>query len=94
MFYRNCLFSLHTIKKYIFINLEDFPTGSWLGDDSNVEMRVRCGITPRYQYTHTKWKLHFYNEIYFAWGEKHTNTSQCKWNSIICKDVDFIIWGV
>ena len=74
MFYRSCLFSLHTtfIKKYIFINLEDFPTGSWLGDDSNVEMRVRCGITPRYRYTHTTWKLHFYNEIYFAWGGKNT----------------------
>lgn len=27
---------------------EDYPTGSWLGDETNVEMRVRCGITPRY----------------------------------------------
>lgn len=24
---------------------EDFPHGTWLGDESNVEMRVRCGIT-------------------------------------------------
>ncbi|KAL4234193.1 hypothetical protein ACF0H5_005846 [Mactra antiquata] len=25
---------------------EDFPNGTWLGDESNVEMRVRCAVTP------------------------------------------------
>ena len=36
-------------------------------------------------YTCPKWKLHFYNGIYYAWDKK-SNTSQCnKWNSIIFK---------
>ncbi|WAR13528.1 BANP-like protein [Mya arenaria] len=28
---------------------EDYPYGSWMGDENNVEMRVRCPITPRYE---------------------------------------------
>lgn len=26
--------------------LEDYPNGTWLGDENNPEMRVRCPITP------------------------------------------------
>ena len=26
---------------------EDYPNGTWLGDENNVEMRVRCAVTPR-----------------------------------------------
>lgn len=25
---------------------EDYPNGTWLGDENNPEMRVRCPITP------------------------------------------------
>jgi len=31
--------------------------------------------------------LHFYNEIYYAWGKKNTCTLQCRIWSIICRDV-------
>jgi len=31
-----------------FLLAEDFPNGSWLGDENNPEMRVRVPITPRW----------------------------------------------
>lgn len=29
-----------------FFSLEDYPAGTWLGDESNPEMRVRCPVSP------------------------------------------------
>ncbi|XP_014674495.1 PREDICTED: protein BANP-like [Priapulus caudatus] len=34
--------TLITLNSY-----EDYPDGSWMGDESNIEMRVRCQITPK-----------------------------------------------
>ena len=30
----------------LFFHLDDFPGGTWLGDESNPEMRVRCPVSP------------------------------------------------
>lgn len=27
-------------------SIEDYPTGTWLGDENNPEMRVRCPVSP------------------------------------------------
>lgn len=47
-------FRLNNILRYFDLNfeiqnefLEDFPHGTWLGDETNPEMRVRVPITPR-----------------------------------------------
>lgn len=31
---------------HVCLFLEDYPSGTWLGDENNPEMRVRCPITP------------------------------------------------
>ncbi|XP_076307802.1 protein BANP-like isoform X2 [Tachypleus tridentatus] len=43
----HCAVSLGSSVTFITLNSEvDFPNGSWLGDENNVELRVRCHITP------------------------------------------------
>ena len=38
-----------SLKFYLYTLLfsEDYPSGTWLGDEGNPEMRVRTAITPR-----------------------------------------------
>lgn len=46
----NDVFRYFDLFKYIILKndfLEDFPHGTWLGDETNPEMRVRVPITPR-----------------------------------------------
>lgn len=39
------LFFLFFFILFIFKLLEDFPEGTWLGDENNPEMRVRCPVS-------------------------------------------------
>ena len=38
----------HACLNHYLILTEDFPNGTWLGDENNPEMRVRVPVTPRY----------------------------------------------
>lgn len=31
---------------FLLSSLDDYPEGTWLGDESNAEMRVRCPVSP------------------------------------------------
>lgn len=41
--------ALLTLRFFFFFflpHIEDFPDGTWLGDESNPQMRVRCPVSP------------------------------------------------
>lgn len=40
-----CVIVVYTKCNVLFYLSEDYPNGTWLGDENNPEMRVRCPIT-------------------------------------------------